>query len=429
MRASSLLKRLASPAVPAYGFKGLNAIAAFVATALLARHAGPAVVGDYGFAVVTATLIALVAMRGLDFVALREIAGALRQKDSAAAAGILFYAQRWMLVAGLLLSLGWAALAATTPVAAQLAVDRGALIAAGLGIGSAALHKLGLGVLRGIGKPVAGQFFEGFNSLLFAGLVAAVAWQGFAIDARTAVLFFFGCQLVAVAFIWLLIRSAARVWQARTQADGKALTAAGLPMMATQGMQMFSDWLLLALIAGAASAADMGAMRVAMQIVIAITLVLTTGETYLAAKVAGDIRAGRPDLVWSRHRRASLAMLIAFGPLMLVCVIFPEQLLSLAFGPAFVVAAPALAILSLGQASKAITGPVGGLLSMAGHERVLFLTTTFGVVLLVALALLLVPILGLTGAAIAHATTATVRNIANYLGARRYIPRSPPPAG
>ncbi|WP_188945087.1 lipopolysaccharide biosynthesis protein, partial [Polymorphobacter multimanifer] len=255
------------------------------------------------------------------------------------------------------------------------------------------------------------------------------AWRGVEIDARAAVLFFFGCQLVAVALIWLMIRSVARKWDSASPADGKALTAAGLPMMATQGMQMFSDWLLLALIAGAASAADMGAMRVAMQIVLALTLVLTTGETYLAAKVAGDIRAGRPDLVWSRHRRASLAMALAFGPLMLICVIFPEQLLSVAFGPAFVVAAPALAILSLGQASKAITGPVGGLLSMAGHERVLFLTTVFGVVLLVALALILVPILGLTGAAIAHATTATVRNIANYIGARRYIPRSPPPAG
>ncbi|WP_188945086.1 hypothetical protein, partial [Polymorphobacter multimanifer] len=132
MSASNILKRLASPAVPAYAFKGINAVAAFVATALLARHAGPAVVGDYGFVVVSGELIGLVGMRGLDFVALRELAGALRQKDSVSAAGILSYVQRRMLVAGLGLSVGWTVLAATTPIAMRLAVDSNALIAAGL---------------------------------------------------------------------------------------------------------------------------------------------------------------------------------------------------------------------------------------------------------------------------------------------------------
>jgi O-antigen/teichoic acid export membrane protein len=388
---------------------------------MLARLAGPAVVGDHGFAVLTATLIGLIAMRGLDLVALREIAGALRKAESGIAAGVLRYARRWIVFAGIGLSLVWALLSLLTPVAARLAVDSGALAAASLGIASVALSRLGLAAVRGLGRPVSGQFLEGLSSALFVGLIGVAFLRDVVLDAQTAVLFFFACQSVAMVAIWVIVQRATRGWAPPTAVDGTALTRAGLPMMTVQATHMFSDWLLLALIAGTASAADMGAMRVAMQIVLVLTLVVATGETYLSAKVAGDIGAGRPDLVWARHRRATLGMAAALGPLVLVCIVFPQPLLALAFGPAFTVAAPALAIMALGQASKMITGPIGGLLNMAGHERVLLAITAAGVVLLVALAWLLVPIWGLAGAATAHAVTTTFRNIASYIAARRLV--------
>ncbi len=421
MRFSQSLRRFSSPAFAAYGFKAVNAAAAFAATAMLARLAGPAVVGDQGFAILTATLIALIALRGLDLVTLREVAGALRQDDSAAAAGALAYARRWIMVASIGLSLVWAGLAATTDLAARLSVDPGAMIAASLGIGTVALNRLGLAAVRGLGRPVAGQFLEGFSSFLFAALIGLAFMRATIPTAQTTVLLFFGCQFATMVLIWLIVRRAVKAWKPAAPVDTAALTRAGLPMMLIQATMMFSDWLLLALIAGAASVAEMGAMRVAMQIVLLLALVVATGETYLSAKVAGDIRAGRPDLVWARHRRATLAMALALAPLVLVCIIFPKQLLGIAFGPAFVVAAPALAILALGQASKMLTGPIGGLLNMAGHERVLLAISTVGVVLLVGLALLLIPIWGLTGAATAHAATVIFRNIASYAAARRFV--------
>ncbi|MBB6229200.1 lipopolysaccharide biosynthesis protein [Polymorphobacter multimanifer] len=388
---------------------------------MLARLVGPAVVGDQGFAVLTATLLGLIAMRGLDLVALREIAGALRQADEGAAAGVLRYARRWISVSAVGLSLLWALLSLFTPIAERLAVDAGALAVASVGIASVALSRLGLAAVRGLGRPVAGQFLEGLSSLLFVAMIAVAFWRGDVFDAQTAVVLFFTCQSLAMVAIWIIVQRATRGWAVATAVDGGKLTRAGLPMMAVQATHMFSDWLLLALIAGAASAADMGAMRVAMQIVLVLTLVVATGETYLSAKVAGDIRAGRPDLVWARHRRASLAMALALGPLVLICIVFPAPLLAFAFGPAFVVAAPALAIMAIGQATKTVTGPIGGLLNMAGHERALMAITAAGVILLLVLAFLLVPIWGLTGAATAHAASVAFRNIFTYVAARRLV--------
>lgn len=419
--AKMLLKRLASPVIAAYGLKGLNAATAFIATVILARTAGPAVVGDYGFAVLTATLLGLIAIRGRDYVSLRQIAGDLRTGDTASARGTMDWSVRTGVVSTLVVTLGFAAAVAAGPLAKQLQVDKAALTAAALGIGSVAFYRLGLCIVRGTGRPIAGQFFEGFNSIIFAIIVFFFWWQTLSITALDAVVLFFVCQLISVLVMWLLIRRDTLDWAPASPPDTRALSRDGLPIMAVQGTHMFSDWLLLALIAGAASIAEVGSMRVAMQVVMIIAMIVSTGESYIAALVAGDIRAGLPDLVWARHRRATLAMAVFIGPIIAACVIFPEQLLTLAFGSDFAVAAPALAIMSIGQASKILTGPIGGLLAMAGLERQLLVITLIGLALLLVLSLTLVPLWGIAGAATAHAATMTFRNIASYLVARRQI--------
>ena len=423
------LKRLVtSPALAAYGLKAANALTAFAATALLARMAGPAVVGNYSFAVVTATLLGIIALHGLDLVMLREAAGDLRQGNSGAARGVLRFATLSVGLAAAVITVIFIGAATAGRLSALLQTDQAAMIGAAIGIGSAAFFRLGLAGLRAAGRPVAGQFWEGANSFLFAGIIGALWLAARPVSALGAVLLFFGCQLASVAMVWIIVRRDAREWEAATPTDGARLRKSGFPIMAIQGTQMFQDWLLFALVAGAASAAAVGALRVAMQVVMVIAIVVTTGETFIAARVAGDLRAGRPDLVWRRHRRATLAMALAIGPLVLVCMIFPNQLLGLAFGPAFVIAGPALAIMAAGQATKIATGPIGGLLTMSGHEKWLLRFTIVGLVLLVVLALWLVPIWGLEGAAVAQAVSVAFRNIASFVAAWRLIPKVAPPA-
>ena len=418
------LKRLAaSPAIPAYGLKGLNAVTAFAATALLARMAGAEVVGNYAFSVVTATILAIIALHGLDIIMLREAAGDLRQGHSGAARGALRFAIRSVAVTTAVITALFVAINWGGRPAAALATDPTAFLAGAIGIGAAAFYRLGLGGLRAAGRPVAGQFFEGANSLLFAGIIAGLWIMGQGITALGAVLLFFGCQLLSMAASWVVVRRDARSWDAPTPPDKAKMRVAGLPIMATSGLQMFQDWLLFALVAGAASAAAVGALRVALQIIMVISMVVITGENLIAAKVAGDLRQGRPDLVWRRHRRATLAMAAVIGPMLLVCIVFPNQLMGLAFGSEFVIAGPALAIMAAGQASKLATGPIGGLLMMSGHERWLLGFTLVALALLVGLALWLVPVMGLEGAAIAHAAATTFRNVAGYAAAWKFIPK------
>ena len=65
---------------------------------------------------------------------------------------------------------------------------------------------------------------------------------------------------------------------------------------------------------------------------------------------------------------------------------------------------------------------------MSGHEKWLLRFTIVGLVLLVVLALWLVPIWGLEGAAVAQAVSVAFRNIASFVAAWRLIPKVAPPA-
>ncbi|HET7521516.1 MAG TPA: oligosaccharide flippase family protein, partial [Candidatus Limnocylindria bacterium] len=87
-------------------------------------------------------------------------------------------------------------------------------------------------------------------------------------------------------------------------------------------------------------------------------------------------------------------------PFFLLAAIFPQALLGI-FGPEFTDGATALVILAFASLTNAATGSSGAILDMTGHTRVKLLNSTASVGLAIVLNLLLIPPLGVTGAAIA----------------------------
>jgi O-antigen/teichoic acid export membrane protein len=100
-------------------------------------------------------------------------------------------------------------------------------------------------------------------------------------------------------------------------------------------------------------------------------------------------------------RAARLALVIAL-PVAVAFILLAEPFLSF-FGPEFVRAAPALAILSVGQLAHAAAGPVGVLLLMTGHQRPAALAAGCGLVANAGLCLVLIPRFGAEGAALSSA--------------------------
>lgn len=101
-------------------------------------------------------------------------------------------------------------------------------------------------------------------------------------------------------------------------------------------------------------------------------------------------------------------------------VVFRQEVLGL-FGASYVTAEYVLVVLALGRAVKAMTGPVGFLLSMTEYERFELWNGIGGAVLNIALNLALVPAYGLMGAAVATSVTLGLVNVVRLLEVRRYL--------
>jgi len=107
-------------------------------------------------------------------------------------------------------------------------------------------------------------------------------------------------------------------------------------------------------------------------------------------------------------------------PITLLILIFPEKILSI-FGPEFKTAWLALCIMAIGNFVNSITGSVGILLQMTGHQKQynnIIISTAAASILL---SLVLIPRFGIVGAAIASAAAKIIQNLASVIYTYRKI--------
>jgi O-antigen/teichoic acid export membrane protein len=112
-------------------------------------------------------------------------------------------------------------------------------------------------------------------------------------------------------------------------------------------------------------------------------------------------------------------MLATALPIFLILVLFPEFTLNIMFGSRYAGAASALQILSLGFFINAILGPNAGTLTAIGQTRFLMWATMTAAIGNVILNAVLIPPLGINGAAIASALAIATQNF--LILARLYL--------
>lgn len=88
-------------------------------------------------------------------------------------------------------------------------------------------------------------------------------------------------------------------------------------------------------------------------------------------------------------------------PGFLVLALFPSVVLRYTFGPEYLAGAPVLALISTTYFARAVVGPNKGLLSAVGDTRYILYANVVGVIVNVLLNVVLIPNLGIRGAAVA----------------------------
>ena len=353
------------------GLQGLGLGLGYLLQVVLARLMGPSEYGLFAYVLSWGMTFALLSSLGLPAAAVRFVPELISAGDRPQAAAYVRDSTRLVMLAGI-------AIAAAATAAILLMSQMGLLDRVGLPILVAwsipifNVLRMQTEVLRSTGRLVLAFVpVLTLRPFLVAGAAGLMFVVGGGLPAEGAL------AATAVAAV-LIVTARVRPVTAATAGEGCAIRSksaqkewlgVSLPLLATAFFIFIlgeSDILMIGAIRDTTS---VGFYRAASRTASLIALALTAVNTVTAPMVSALNGSGsRNELVVIVRRAVHLIFWPSAGLAALV-VVAAEPILGV-FGPDFVFAAPALRILALGHLINAITGPVGYLLDLTGHQQI-----------------------------------------------------------
>ena len=398
---------------------------AFVSQLLLARWMGAEHYGLYVYALTCLNFMVLVARLGLDGLLTRFAAAYAVEGKWGLLKGLIAYCYRSAFGAATVLGiLAWILLECRQ---AELPPGHhGVFVAILLLLPVTALLGVGQGLLFGLKHPWRAQLPEPIARILMLLMVAGIYWRQGSLSPLMA-LSAGGVATVgalALGAYWLYRAVPHAAHGAAPVRSSREWLATALPLLfmsltrlaLSQGDILIVGWLL-----GEKSA---GIYAVATRLAELTTFGLQAANTMLAPLIS-ELHATRRIANLQGIMTRSARGIFAFTALVsLGLAVLGEPLLRL-FGPEFDLAYEPLLILLIGQTVNAGTGPVGYLMTMTGHQKPAAWRVGVATALTLTLDLLLIPKLGLDGAAIANALGTSLLNLAMLVYVTRRLRINP----
>lgn len=397
----------------------------FVCTVLIRRTLPLATYGAVFYALNFIVLLSIPAVFGMDRLLVREVAAFTARNELPLLRGVL----RWTSVAGLVTSLGTAAVAAAVVCALLRAGqgNRGMLIAILVALPMLPVRTLSIlrqSALRGL-KHVLIAFVPDLlipPMLVLALFGAGVLFFRDALNAETTLMMQMAglATALAVGVFVLRWRLPTPIWQGGAEYRPGSWFRSALMLMLVSSMYTLNartDTFLLGLFKGDASVGVYSGALGAAEFMAFIQMAVNTTLAPAAAQLYAQRDMARLQQVLRKLVRytfgASLAAALGF-------IVFGHWYL-LIFGKAYTAGYTALAILCVGQLISASAGSVGVILTMTGYEKDAALGSAIGVTLSILLGLALIPVWGIEGAALANAAGVAVWNIMLSVTVRRRL--------
>lgn len=390
---------------------------------LLARSLGADGLGVYAFVLALMSLLSVPTRMGLPTLVVRETARGQVTGEWGPVLGLWRWANAVAIGLSLLVALGLAMVLLADGMEDETFRNTllwGLLLVpllTLLGVRSAALR----GLRHLIAGMVPGQVFRpGLAVILVAGamLIPGVVLTPDLAMGLTVVATFLA---FALGTAWLYrTRPAAMMWST-PKYDVNRWFAAAWPMALTQGFEQLNRYADVLLLGVLATSADVGVYRIAAHGALLVALGLTTLNMVVAPFMTQMHARGEFHKLQKMARRVSQAALTFAVSAVLVFAVFGEWLLVMLFGPEFGAAWLPLLILGLGQVAHAGFGPTGLLLNMTGHEREVALVGAVAASLNVMFNLALIPLFGVTGAALATSASLVTLSVWLWFVVRRRL--------
>lgn len=407
---SGRLKEIATGSAVALVFKILAVGCSFAFNVVLARLLGAEQVGAFLLSVTTVLIAATVARAGLDnavvkFTAASAVSGGWRR-----IAGL--YRRSVFLVLGSSLFLASLLIVLAEPVAGLILHDKSLAWMLSYMAGAVplvALFTLHAHFLKGLKKIkdhvlVLSLWLPGLGAIFCLLLIPVFGLRG-------AVFAYLGASaatLVAGIRMWLrALPVSVNEWDVFTR---KELMKSALPLFWVSVFQMTIRWSPVLILGVYSTRSQVGLFSMANQTAMLMSFLLFAVNSISAPNFAELYRQDKIAEMQVVVSKVNMALLVIALPAVMGIFFFSGPIMSI-FGDAFVAGAPALVVLAIGQFFNVAVGSVGFLLMMSGYESVMRNILFVSALVCVSLNLILVPIWGLMGAAVAMASTVTIQNL------------------
>jgi O-antigen/teichoic acid export membrane protein len=283
-----------------------------------------------------------------------------------------------------------------------------------------ALYQLIAFAFQGLHKPVVSIFLQNISNQVIV-IIAVLIGSVYIIDLTAsfvAIIFTIAASITAfIASIkWF---SNKKLIVVADYSQTNELVASAKPLFLVMLMGMLVQYSGQIITGVYLSTSDVAYFSVAQRISMLTSFVLIAVNLVAAPRFAASAKLGKTEELRSTSLFCSRIMIIMATPAVIFMFFFAEFLMGL-FGEEYMQAAHVLKILIFGQFINVITGSVGFLLNMTGHEKDLRNVVFFSGPLALGLGLFLTPLYGATGAAIATAIALASQNlIAVYMVKRR----------
>ena len=193
--------------------------------------------------------------------------------------------------------------------------------------------------------------------------------------------------------------------------SGRAILSISLPMLMTASMMFLIGQTGVLLLSMFRTEAEVGYYSIAVKLSTLTTFVLGAVNSMAGPKFSELFYTHKMDELFYVAKKSAKLIFVTTAPILLCFMIFGKFILDMVFGQEFIVAYPALMLLVMGQFVNAISGSAGIFMNMTGKQKVFRNIMTVAACLNIGVNLLLIPQLGINGAAIAAVISLCVWNI------------------
>lgn len=397
----------------------VNQVSLFAITAILAIPLGSRDVGRYATCFALLSLLGLLSLVGFRSAMTRFVAIYLADRDAANLRGTVALGLALSLASSVTLGL---LLAVFAPRVAQWYADP-ALVAplrlTGLALPAATLSDAALAGTQGwrTQRPftMIGRIIDPVSRLV---VTAAVLFLGYGVVGAFWALAITS-WVSAVLALGALFSRLSRLPRAPMSYPIRRIFSFSMvswvSALASTGL-IWTDTLLIGVLKGNA---DVGVYNVSTRIVTLAVFVMAPINAAFGPQLAHLHHVGEHAQIARIYRAASTWIVRLALPAFVLLTVFPAHILAF-FGHDFATGATVTAILAVGQFVNASTGPCGTVLNMSGRVAINMVDNVAVLALDIALNLLLIPRLGIVGAAIAWSTSLAVVNLTRVVQVWRF---------